>query len=87
MFADDAKVVLHSVSVRLARLGRQVADVELQRRGRLDRLHHAFDEKVRQDRGVEGARADDDQLRVQDGLRGFGVDLHAVRLEEDVADR
>src|SRR5438105_3215358 len=87
VLADHTKVVLHPVTVGLAWLSRQVADVKLQCRGRFDRLDHALDEKVRQDGRVEGTRAANDQLRVEDRLRGFRVDLHAVRLEEDMTDR
>ena len=87
MLADHAKVVVDSVALGLAGLRGEIADVELQRRRSLDGLHHSLHQEIGQDRGVERARAHDDELGVEDGLRGFRVDLHAVGLEEDVADR
>ena len=87
MLADHSQVVLHAVAVRLARLSGEVADIELESGGGLDRFDHTLDQEIGKDRGVQGARADDDQLCVQDRLRGFGVDLHAVGLQEDMADR
>ena len=87
MLPDDAQVIVHPEAFGLAGLCGEVADVELQRRRGFDRLHHSFDQQVGEDGRVQRTGPDDDQLGAQDRLRRFGVDLHAVRLEEHVADR
>src|SRR2546422_10772534 len=82
---DGFEVVADPKRVRLAGLGRDVANKDLDRGRGLKRLGHPVDDEVRQDAGVEASGADDDHLGVQDRLFGFRVD-GGFRLEEDAFD-
>src|SRR5260221_9427709 len=63
-----------------------VADEDLERRAGAERIDHAADQQVGQDAGVEGPRADRDQVGIEDGERRLGVDLGRVGAQEDAGD-
>src|SRR2546427_2672267 len=82
---DGFEVVADPKRVRLAGLGGDVANKDLDRGRGFERLGHPVDDEVRQNAGVKAPGPDDDHLGIQDRLFGFRVD-GGFRLEEDALD-
>ena len=65
-------MALHIEAVGFARLGHQVADVEPGRLAEPDRLHQFGHQQVGEQRRVEAARTQQDQIGVGNGFEGPG---------------
>src|SRR2546426_6620494 len=61
---DGFEVIADPKRVRLTRLGRDVANKDLDCGRGFERLGHPVDDEVRQDAGVEAPRADDDHFGI-----------------------
>ena len=73
VLVEHAQMVADPVTVRLPRLGDQVADIEDRRAASPDGLDHLGRDQVREDAGIEAAGAEDDEVAVEDAghdLRG-----------------
>ena len=70
----------------LVGLGHEVADVDAGGFGFGEGLGDAVDEQVGDERGVEGAGAEGDEVGVGDGVEGFGQGLGGGGLEHELDD-
>ena len=78
--------VLRAVLVGLAGLGGHVADKHSVCGRRGDRTRDVVHQQVWQDARVEAARADHDDVRIQNRLHGLGVGPGLGRLQKDARD-
>src|SRR3972149_1336424 len=83
---DGGDVVRDAQTVGLARLSGDVADVELERGGGGEGAADAGDQQVRQDAGVEAARAQYDHVGGQEGAYRLRVSGRVLRQEEHLLD-
>ena len=80
-------MALHIQSIGFPRLGHQIADVKAGRLAPADRLHQFGHQQVGQERGVETARTQHNQIGMGDRLQGAGQGGGASRRAAQPHDR
>ena len=86
MTFDGAQVVGQGIAGGFARLSHKIGDIDARRPGFGDGVGDFRDEQVGKDAGVKRTRAEQNQVRVTDGLDRFGERAHRARQQSDFLD-
>ena len=78
MLLDSAKMIAEGITRRFARLGHKVSDVHAGGFGTNDGASNFGDQEIRNDAGVQGARAHEDKVGIFDGFDGPGKRAYAA---------
>jgi len=86
VFLDGAEMVGKGVAGGLAGLGHQIGDVDARSFRFCDGGGNFWDQQIREDAGVQGAGAEEDQVSLLDGFDGSSERTNAARGQLDFLD-